>query len=367
MTDHLLGRLALDEGIVAGRVAIEDGRIAAVVPDAAGASGPYVAAGFIDLHVHGWGGHDAMGGRDALAGMARALLRRGVTSFFPTAVSAPLPVLAAFVRSLEDLPTGGAQVLGANLEGPFLSPERRGAHDPRHLLRPADADRAALEPILDGVRIMTVAPELDGAPELIRWLADRGITVALGHSAATGDEARAGFAAGARSTTHLFNAMTGMEHRAPGLAGVALTNDTAAVELVADEVHVDPALYPVIFRSKPRGCVVLVSDAISLGGIGDGRGRLGALEVEVRGNRSTLVGTETIAGSVVALDAAVRNLVRGGIGLTDALAAASANPARLLGLADRGRIAVGLRADLVELDDDLQVTGVLSNGARIPG
>ncbi len=359
MIEHLLGRLVLEEGIVPGRVTIADGRIAAIEPDASGAAGPYVAAGFIDLHVHGWGGHDAMGGAEALAGMGRALLRRGVTSFLPTAVSAPLPALAAFVRSTREM-----GVMGVNLEGPFLSPGRRGAHDPRHLLRPADVGRAALEPLLDGLRIMTVAPELDGALDLIGWLVERGVTVALGHSTATAVQARAGFAAGARSTTHLFNAMTGIGHRAPGLAGIALGEDTATVELVADDVHVDPALYALVMRAKPPGGVVLVSDAISLAGTGDGRASIGGLQIEVRGHRSTLVGSDVIAGSVIGLDTAVRNLVRGGIGLTDALAAASANPARLLGLDDRGRIAVGLRADLVELDDDLRVTGVVANGAR---
>jgi N-acetylglucosamine-6-phosphate deacetylase len=289
-SDEVFGRLVLEDGIVPGRVTIQDGRIAAIEPHAAGERGAYVAAGFIDLHVHGWGGYDAMGGRAALAGMARALLRRGVTSFLPTAVSAPLPTLAAFVRSVRDTPAGGADVLGANLEGPFLAPERSGAHDPRHLLRPADVDRAALEPLLDGLRITTVAPELDGALELIGWLVERGVTVALGHSAATAAQARAGFAAGARSTTHLFNAMTGVGHRAPGLAGVALADDGATVELVADDIHVDPGLYPIVMRAKPPGRVVAVSDAISLAGTGDGRARIGELEIEVRGNRSTLVG-----------------------------------------------------------------------------
>jgi N-acetylglucosamine-6-phosphate deacetylase len=365
VTDHLLGRLVLDEGITPGRLTIEDGQISAIDPDPSGADGPYVAAGFIDLHVPGWGGHDAMGGSDALAGMAAALLRRGVTSFLPTAVSAPLATLAAFVRSLDDVPGGGAAVVGANLEGPFLSDDRRGAHDPRHLLRPVDVEPAALLPFIDAVRLMTVAPELDGALELIEWLVERGVTVSLGHSAATAEEARAGFAAGARATTHLFNAMSGISHRAPGLAGVALTEDGAAVELVADDLHVDPSLYPLVVRAKPRGGVVLVSDAISLAGTGVGRVRLGELEIEVRGDRSTLAGTAVIAGSVIGLDAAVRNLVRGGVGVTDALAAASANPARLLGLIDRGRVAVGLRADLVELDDALHPIGVMSAGVRV--
>lgn len=360
MTADLLGRLVLDEGIVPGRLTLEDGVIAAIEPDPAGASGPCVAAGFIDLHVHGWGGHDAMAGPAALAGMARALLARGVTSFLPTAVSAPIDELRDFVRSV----AGVEGALGANLEGPFLSPERRGAHDARHLLRPVDVPFERLEPLLDGVRIMTVAPELPGAVELIAWLVARGVVVSLGHSAATLAQARAGYAAGARSTTHLLNAMTGLEHREPGLAAAALADDAVAVELVADDAHVDPALYPLVARSTP-GRLLLVSDAIALAGTGDGRGRIGGLEIEVLGERSTLAGTEVIAGSVIGLNTAVRNLVRGGIGLTDALAAASANPARLLGLADRGRIAVALRADLVELDDELRIVGVLARGRRL--
>ena len=353
MTTGLQGRLVLDGDVVPGRLVVADGLIAAIEPDPGAAEGPYVASGFIDVHVHGWGGHDAMVGPAALAGMARALLARGVTSFLPTAVSAPLPVLEAFVRSVR----GVDGVLGANLEGPFLSPEKRGAHDPRHLLQPADVTLERLEPLLDGLRIMTVAPELPGALELIERLAERGIVVSLGHSVATADEARAGYAAGARSTTHLLNAMT-------EIADVALHDDAVAVELIADDVHVDPARYPLVARSTP-GRLLLVSDAIALAGTGDGRARLGDQEIEVRGHRSTLAGTDTLAGSVIGLDTAVRNLVRAGIGLTDALAAASATPARLLGLTDRGRIAVGMRADLVELDEELRVVDVMAAGRRV--
>lgn len=364
-SNHVVGRIVLDGDIVPGRVTIDAGRIAAIEPDPSGARGPYVAAGFIDLHVHGWGGHDAMGGREALAEMARALLRRGVTSFLPTAVSAPLATLAAFVRSLDDPPNGGAEVLGANLEGPFLSPERRGAHDVRHLLRPVDIARAELEPLLDGVRLMTVAPELDGAPELIRWLTDRGITVALGHSAATADETRAGFAAGARTTTHLFNAMTGLDHRAPGLALAALLDPAVAVELIADGHHVHPALWPLITERKAPDRLLLVSDAVAAAGLGDGPGRLGDLDIEIVGTRVTLAGSTTLAGSAIALDDAVRNLVAAGIGLPDAVAAATRAPLAVIGVSDRGRLAVGQRADLVELDADLAVRRVMRAGVWV--
>ena len=339
--------------------------------DADAADDPYLAPGFVDVHVHGWGGHDAMGGRDALDGMARRLLRRGVTSFLPTAVTAPLPTLVEFAERVRawrpDAPADGAEPLGFNLEGPFLAPDRRGAHDPTLLRVPADVPRATLEPLLDGLRLVTVAPELPGAIELIGWLHDRGVAVSIGHSAATLEEAQAGYAAGATSTTHLFNAMSGVDHRAPGVAVAALLEDRAYVELIADGIHVHPALWSLIARSKPDDRLLLVSDAIALAGTGDGRGRIGGLEVEVRDGRVTLAGTTTLAGSVLALDVAVRNLVAAGFALPAAVAAASRNPLALLGITDRGRLAVGQRADLVELDAALRVRRVMRGGTWFEG
>jgi N-acetylglucosamine-6-phosphate deacetylase len=368
----VIGRLVLDDRVANGRVMIEDGWIAAVeFDDAPAADGPLLAPGFVDVHVHGWGGHDAMGDRAALDGMARRLLRRGVTSFLPTAVTAPFDALVAFadrVRTwLPDAPADGAEPLGFDLEGPFLAPARRGAHDLAHLLVPADVPRATLEPLLDGLRLLTIAPELPGAPELIGWFRERGAAVAIGHSAATVAEARAGYAAGASSTTHLFNAMTGIDHRAPGVALAALLDDEAYVELIADGLHVDRAVWPLITRLKAPDRLLLVSDAIALAGMGDGRGWIGGLEVEVVGGRVTLLGTATLAGSVIALDIAVRNLVAAGVSLPAAVAAASRNPLALLGVIDRGRIAAGQRADLVELDAELRVGRVMRAGTWFAG
>ena len=361
------GRLVLDDRVAPGLLTIEDGRIAAVdLGDGPTVDGPFLAPGFVDVHVHGWGGHDAMGDRAALDGMARRLLRRGVTSFLPTAVTAPLDELAAFAERVRgwspDAPADGADPLGFNLEGPFLAASRRGAHDPAHLAAPAEAPPPALEALVDGLRVLTIAPELAGATDLIRWLSDRGVAASIGHSAATLEEARAGYAAGGRSTTHLFNAMSGLDHRSPGVALAALLDDAAYVELIADGIHVHPALWELIVRLKPADRLLLVSDAISLAGMGDGRGTIGGLEVEVVGSRVTLAGTSTLAGSVIALDSAVRNVVASGIPLPAAVAAASRNPLALLGVADRGRIAVGQRADLVELDAELRVRRVMRGG-----
>jgi len=337
--------------------------------DQGGVDGPYVVAGFVDVHVHGWGGHDAMGGPDALAGMARALLQRGVTSFLPTAVTAPLDDLARFAdgvrRWIPAAPDDGAQALGFNLEGPFLAETRRGAHARTALRTPADVGFEALQPLLDGLRVMTVAPELDGALELIAWLDRHGVVASLGHSAADLVASRSGFDAGARSTTHLFNAMTGLHHREPGLALAALTEDTAYAELIADGHHVHPALWPLIARAKPRERLLLVSDAVSLAGTSATAARLGGLEVEIRDGRCVVAGSATLAGSLIALDAAVANLTAAGIVLPDAAAAASRNPLEMLGVSDRGRIAAGQRADLVELDDAHRVIGVIRGGRRI--
>src|SRR5437763_1819445 len=207
---------------MAARLVVAAGRIEEIVEDAAGARGPYLAPGFVDVHVHGWGGHDAMGDEAALDSMARALLRHAVTSFVPAAVTSPLDKLAAFadrVRGwMPSAPEDGAEPLGFNIEGPCISPEKKGAQNEAFIKLPSAVDRTVLEPMLDGLRIMTVAPERDGALELVGWLARAGVKVSLGHSNATADEASRGYAAGARTTNHLFNAMSSVDNHPPGLA-----------------------------------------------------------------------------------------------------------------------------------------------------
>jgi N-acetylglucosamine-6-phosphate deacetylase len=363
---QVLGRLVLPDRVMPGRMAIEGDHIGTIEPDDAARTGPFIAPGFIDVHVHGWGGHDAMGGVAALSGMARALARHGVTAFLPTAVSAPIAALhrfAADVRDwMRDPPRDGARPLGSNLEGPFLSPARKGAHEPAYLRLPVDVSDADLEPLREGLRVITIAPELPGALELIAALAADGVAVSLGHSDATVAEARAGYAAGARSTTHLFNAMSGVAHRQPGLAVAALLEDAAWTELIADGHHVDATLWPLIARLKPRDRLVLVSDAIALAGTVATSGSIGSLRVLVQGDRVTLADGVTLAGSVLALDTAVGNLVASGSSLVDVVVAASTAPADLLGDGDRGRLAEGRRADLVELDERLAVRRVMLGG-----
>jgi N-acetylglucosamine-6-phosphate deacetylase len=378
MTQDVRGRLVLDDRVVVGRLAIEDGWIAAVdiedeIPGAGGDL-PFVAPGFVDIHVHGWGGHDAMGSPADLDGMARALLRHGVTSFLPTAVTMSLAALHAWagcVRTwIPAAPANGAEPLGFNLEGPFLSGAKKGAHDATLLRNPADVPWSDIEPLVDGLKVVTVAPEIPGGLELIRRLASLGVRISIGHSDADLPGALAGYDAGATSTTHLFNGMSGVDHRSPGVAVAALARDDAWVELIADGQHVHPALWSIAERAKPGDRLILVSDALAMAGLGDGRFSLSGfdVDVDVRDGRCTLTdGPGTLAGSVIALDTAVRNVVRNGMSLPAAVAAASRNPLAMLGITDRGRLAVDQRADLVELDDDLVVGRVMRGGAWLSG
>jgi N-acetylglucosamine-6-phosphate deacetylase len=362
------GRLVLKDRVAVGEVAIEEGVIASVSLDGGATDDglPYISPGFVDVHVHGWGGHDAMGGRAELDGMARGLLKRGVTSFLPTAVTAPLPELADFAETVRawrpSAPADGAEPLGFNLEGPFLAEAKRGAHDPSRLRVPADVSPEDLDPLIDELKVVTIAPELPGAVALIRLLAGRGVVVSLGHSASTLKEARAGYAAGARSTTHLFNAMTGIDHRAPGLAVAALLDDEAWVELIADGIHVDSALWPLIRRLKPADKLLLVSDALPAAGTTDTTCYIGSLKVEINNGVATVAGTNTLAGCVAGLDEAVKNLVSTGVPMPDAIAAVTRAPLSLLGMEDRGRIEAGQRADLVELDAGIRVRRVMREG-----
>ncbi len=366
-SEMVAGRLVLEDRVEPGWLEIEGDRIVSIQADPSAIAGPYVAPGFTDVHVHGWGGHDAADGVDAVAGMAVALLEHGVTSFLPTAETAPLEQLVAFgeaVRRFRAAPLpGAAEALGFNFEGPCISPLRAGAQNPAHIIRPSELDRDRVDALLPDLRVWTIAPELEGALDLIAWAADRGVAVSLGHSDATADEATAGYRAGARTTTHLFNAMSGFDHHAPGLAAAALADASACVELIADRLHVDPWLWPTIVRCSAPDRLILVTDAIPPAGAGDGRWVVGGLDVEVRDGECRLVSDGHLAGSTIALDAAVRNLATSGVPLPVAVRAATINPLELIGVTDRGRLAAGQLADLVVLDDGLRVARVMKRGA----
>jgi len=351
---------ALVEGVLLrGDVEVSDGRVAAV--GLAGAGRGIAAPGFVDLHVHGFGGvdfsaADSSGYRRA----GEALLETGVTAFQPTFVTAPEDELVA---SLAEVPRTavGPRVIGCHLEGPFLAPSRLGMH-PEAARR--DPDRELLERLLRAgpVTHTTLAPELHGAVDLVDLLVARGVVVACGHTDATAAVSHAAFDRGATHVTHLFNAMRPFAHRDPGIAGAALAREDVTVELILDGNHLADDTVRLAWRAA-RGRVVLVTDALQAAGVGDGQWHLGAVDVEVRGGVARRA-DGVLAGSVLTMPEAVRSLIRAGASLEAALDAASRVPARVARRADLGTIAPGAAADVVVLDDDLEVRRVLVGGAE---
>ena len=339
------------------------------------AAGLILAPGLIDLQLNGGFGHDFTAAPESVWQVAASLPEHGVTAFLPTILSSPAEVVAEAQGALGGGPPAGfagAQPLGLHLEGPFLNPAKRGAHNPRHLRLPdlGEAEGWSLEA---GVRLVTLAPELPGALEFVRVLRGRGVVVSAGHSLATYAEALAGFEAGIAYGTHLFNAMPPLEHRAPGLAGALLAEERATLGLIADGIHLHPAVVALALQAAGPRRVNLVTDAMSALGMPPGRYRLGDEEVFVDDGSARLADGR-LAGSVLSLDQAVRNLIAfTGCSPQAALSAATEVPARLLGLdGERGRIAPGLRADLVLLDADLQVRltvigGKIARGHQWPG
>jgi N-acetylglucosamine-6-phosphate deacetylase len=345
-------------GGVVGAVEIEvaGGRIVAVrpVPDPPGPRHTLVP-GFVDLQVNGIGDVDvASAVGDDWSALDAALVAQGVTAWCPTLVSAPLDAYReplARIAGAARRPGPRPAILGAHLEGPFLG-ERLGAHRSAAVVAPDLSWADALDPV---VRLMTVCPEAPRALDLIRTLAERGVVVALGHTAAAPEVLAAGVQAGATLFTHVFNASGGIAARVPGAAGAALADDRLTVTLIADLVHVHPSTLTVALRAKPAAKVVLVTDSVALTGY----------DLDAGAPR---LGDGTLAGSALTMDQAVRNLVGAvGVDLATAVGAAATNPARVMGAHDRGRIAPGARADLVLLDEDLGVARVWIGGEPVAG
>jgi N-acetylglucosamine-6-phosphate deacetylase len=317
-----------------------------------------LAPGLIDVHIHGGAGHDVMESSDeGLAAIERLMAKHAVTSYCPTTVTAPvdatlrsLDVLGKAVEraSIGDVDGARPRPLGLHFEGPFLSHAKRGVHPPA-LLQPASREFFERMWQASGghVNVMTIAPEIEGATELVAEASRRGVCVALGHSDAELPQARAAINAGARHATHTFNAMRALDHRDPGLLGAVLTDRTVTADIIVDGIHVDPVVVDLFLRAKGVEGAVLITDAISATGMPDGTYMLGGFPVQVRDGRCEFDGR--LAGSVLTLDRAVRNTMKfANVSLQSAIRMASFNPASVLGIAKRkGSLSVGADADIV--------------------
>jgi len=334
-----------------------------------------MAPGYVDLHIHGSAGYDVMDdSAEALPAIEQLLVRHGVTSYFPTTVTAPMDTtlralerLADAIEKRERNDANGkcrALPLGIHLEGPFISHARRGVHPPENLLAPTlPLFEKFWEASRGRIRMMTIAPELEDALEVIAEAARRGVCVSLGHSDADFAAAERGIAAGARHATHTFNAMRPLDHRSPGILGAVLTDSRMSADIIADGVHLDPAIVKLFADAKGATQTVLITDAISATGMPEGHYRLGSFEVDVHDGKCMVDGK--LAGSVLTMDRAVRNLARfAEWDLPRAVAAASQNPARVARIANKGVLAVGADADFVVLNSEGEVLRTFFGGVE---
>ena len=353
----------VDREVVHGDVEIDDGVITAVGVSPAGRSGVAVP-GYVDLQVNGFGDVDFLAADvDGYRQAAQVLLSTGVTAFQPTLVTSPVEQLVDAIEVVakarsEVLP----RILGAHLEGPFIAPAFKGAHDERWILSP---DLAIAERLCAGdiVTTMTIAPELPGGFDLLRWLVRRGVLVSVGHTAADAATAHAAYDAGARSVTHLHNAQRRFGSRDPGISAVAMTREDVVVELIPDLVHLARETVLLAWRAA-RGRLAIVTDAIAAAPRSTGDFRLGDRTIIVSADAARLP-DGTLAGSVLSMDKGVRNLVSIGIPWVEAVYAATTVPARLMGREDLATLRPTTVADIAVLDDELRVTRTVVGGVEV--
>ena len=360
-----------DRSLIRGSVTFTD-RITAVEHASDGADGDYILPGLVDLQVNGSHGIDVMdASADALATLSRHLAREGTTAWMPTAVTAPIEKIAQVDKSIARAignsrrlaPADAAAVLGMHLEGPFISALRLGAHPALNL----EPRGAAFERVLamKALRLITMAPELPGAIDAIRGLTARAVVVSIGHTNATFEQANAAVAAGARMFTHLFNAMRPLHHRDPGVIAAALAPSPALAAIIADGVHVHPAMLRLACSARGKDGMILVTDKVALANASAAEKKAARARGSIRDGAARLKDS-TLAGSIISMLDGVRVMVeKVGVSVGDAAVMAATNPANLVGAGDRGRIQVGARADLIVLSRALELKSVFIAGREI--
>lgn len=358
---------------------IEDGKIRYAGPETGSPTlrgvtvvdgkGATLAPGFIELQLNGGYGHDFTGAPQTLLEVAKRLPETGVVAFLPTFITSPLDEYAGMLREVEtakaiqqDTPGEGARILGAHVEGPFLSPAKKGAHRVDLFCDPTPPALSQIQP-LSAVRLLTLAPERQMSWEAIRYLTRHGVVASIGHSAATPEDALSAIDAGASYATHLYNAMSSMGHRDPALVGTLLSEARIPCGVIADGVHVHPSMVHIAYRCLGMEKITLVTDAMAAMGMPAGEYVLGGSRVIVDGHSARLA-DGTLAGSILRLDEAVRNMVAfSGCSPAQAVRMATTTPAEVLGIdQETGHLRPGAQADLVVLDDNLQVQATFIAG-----
>ncbi|WP_409343151.1 N-acetylglucosamine-6-phosphate deacetylase [Paenibacillus sp. MBLB4367] len=365
---------------------VRDGMIESIIPAALAGSadtegaeiidvgGANLVPGFVDVHVHGGGGFDVMSsrpGKPMLDGMSLFHAKHGTTAFLATTLTASKEDIDAALQSLAqelEAGTSGADAVGIHLEGPFINPVRCGAQNPAHI---REATVEEMKKYMDdsghSIRLMTIAPEFAGNLETIAYATQNGVTASIGHSDGKIADIREAVAKGASHVTHMFNGMSPMHHREPGVAGSALLMDELAVELIVDGIHMTPDIVSLVYKTKPADKIVLITDAIEATGCPDGDYFLGELPIIVKDNKATLRDGGSLAGSTLTMDRALRNTIAfTGLSLESVLPGLTLNPARQVGIDDRkGSIEAGKDADLVILDADLNVKATYVRGRNV--
>lgn len=356
------GRILTPDGFVSGLMTF-DTHVLAIETEAVADSAPMILPGFVDLHVPGGGGADVMQGADAVRTAARLHARHGTTSFLPATITAPeddlTAALAGIAEVQEERFSGEARVLGAHMEGPFINADRLGAQPPHS--RPPEAEFLAAVCAGKIVKLATLAPEIEGGMDAIETLARAGIAVQIGHTDADYATACEALARGAKGFTHLFNAMSALHHRAPGVVGAALASAEYAA-IIPDGVHVADGALLAALRAIPK--LFMVTDATAAAGMPDGEYPLGSHTVTKRGD-SVFLDDETLAGSALTMDVAFARLLGLGVEIEDASRRVSTYPADFIGRQDRGRIAMGSWADFVFLDEQMKITEVVVEGEAV--